>query len=850
MTPFDTETIGFHGPPVLIQYRVDSEIRLHDVFGTKVRETMRLIEALADREWLGFNVSFDSFHLNQIYNIFRFLDQDWYPELHIDEMVKHERYAAEHAICVKPRGVLDLMCYARRGPYQTTMDRDDVRVKRIPRVLARELCLLLDEMVPLKDLYFARNANPKRRWVIKECEDEHPDLVDIVLAFNPLGKLKALVGDALGIDVDFFDNEGLPEVEEYGYAPYNCPGGWATHAQTFIKHWRYNQKARKYAVNDIDYLDCLHHYFSAQADGKSENDCKIIGREKSYTNLLKGNDDDSILAAMIGAVRWRGFRLDLEAIKKLRTENQIIKANSKYNFNSPEVARKYLMQVLSESELAAVADEHGHLGTGKIVLEEIAKQTECEACECLGAGCSQCVDGLKPIKVEEECGKCKGVGCRLCNGGRVIVNKRTAAASRANEILDFRHASKEIELYDKLLFAGRFHVDLNVIGALSGRMSGGGGLNAQGINRKKATRKCFPLADEGYVLAGGDFAGFEVVIADAVYGDPELRKDLQTKRPCMKCMKKANLDDDSRIKNRETLWVPGDSEPVFTVPFTTADGCDECKGTGWESGKIHALFGQFLFKPLTYDDLLATKGLPGEQDKYGRSKNGVFALMYGGEDHTLVTRVGVSQETAAEAYAGWVNKYQVWGAARQKIFDAFCSMKQPNGIGTAVVWDPPAEYVATMFGFKRYFTLENSICEALFSIAEEPPKAWTKIKLRVMRRDKEQTACGALRSALYGAAFGIQAGNMRAAANHTIQGTGAETTKKLQVQLWKIQPPGCSEFLVIPFQVHDEIMCPYRTPEIGKMMSSIVKSFVTDMSKYIPLIEIDWGERLETWADK
>jgi len=848
LTPFDTETIGFHGPPVLIQYRVDSEIILHDVFGTPVRQTMRLIEALADRAWLGFNVSFDSFHLNQIYNILRYLDQDWYPELHIADMVKHERYAAEHAVCVKPRGVLDLMCYARRGPYQSTMDREDIRVKRIPRVLARELALLLDDMVPLKDLYFARNKNPKRRWMIKECDDEHPDLVDLVLEFNPVSKLKALVGDALGLDTMYFDNTDLPKVEEYGYAPYDCVGGWATHVQPFLKHWRYNLKARQYAMDDVEYLDRMHHYFSAQALGKTEADCRIIGNEKSCTTLLPGNDDDSILAAMIGAVRWRGFKINEEAIRKLRGKAQDVIAHSRANFNSPEVARKYLLQVMSESEIACVSDESGHFGTGKIILEEIAKQTQCEVCDCNGEGCAHCVDGLKPVLVEVLCEKCKGVGCRLCINGKVKVNAKTQAAGRAGEILDYRHAKKEIELYDKLLFARRFHVDLNVIGALSGRMSGGGGLNAQGINRKKETRKCFPLADEGYILGGGDFAGFEVVIADAVYNDPELRKDLQTKRPCMTCMKKAGLSDDSKIKNRETLWVPGEIEPKYEYAFTPCE-CDECKGTGWESGKIHALFGQFLFKPLTYDDLLATKGLPGEQDKYSRSKNGVFALLYGGEDHTLVTRVGVNKETAADAYASWVNKYQVWGAARKKIFDSFCSMKQPGGIGSCVIWDPPAEYVSTMFGFKRYFTLENSICEALFSIAEDPPKAWTKIRIKVTRRDKEQTACGALRSALYGAAFGIQAGNMRAAANHVIQGTGAETTKKLQVKLWEIQSIGVHEFLIVPFQVHDEIMAPHKK-EVAGTMSMIVESFVVDMRQHIPLIEIDWGQELTTWADK
>ena len=44
----------------------------------------------------------------------------------------------------------------------------------------------------------------------------------------------------------------------------------------------------------------------------------------------------------------------------------------------------------------------------------------------------------------------------------------------------------------------------------------------------------FPLFWDGMILCGGDFDSFEVTIADAVYNDPALRKDLTTKGPCSK----------------------------------------------------------------------------------------------------------------------------------------------------------------------------------------------------------------------------------------------------------------------------------------------------------------------------
>lgn len=853
--PVDTETIGFHGPIVLIQYRPepDAPIVLHDVFGTPIRETMKIIEWLHSQILLGFNNPFEAFHFNQLYNIFRFCDQDWYPQLHIDDMIKVERIAAEKAICLKPKSALDLMAHARKGPYQSTMDRDDIIIKRVPRQLAPDLCRILDDKVPLKDIYFARSSDPKRRWYMKECRDYHPDLVDVMLCFNPVSKLKALVADALGLTTAAYEESTqLPSPEEDGFAPFAKVGQahWGYYAEQYISHWRYDQKGRTYAANDVLYNEMMLHYFSAKELMLPEHVCRQMGLDRNAPKLLAHGDDDSILAHMIGAVRWAGFELDLHKIDKLKGIAESLITQSPANFNSPEVVKKYLQQVMSEYEVEAVKDDTGHFGTGKIILEEIAKQCESEVCDCMGSGCGRCTDGLVASLVKTECASCKGVGCKLCNTqGWLMLPVPTEGAKRAKEVIEYRRASKEVELYDKLLLAGRFHVSLKTIGALSGRMSGADGLNPQGINRKKEVRSCFPLADgDEYRLEGGDFDGFEMVIMDAVYNDTEMRKDLQTKRPCMKCMKKMGVSADKMAEYRKLLWVPGSDKPESDHAINLL--CDECGGTGWEDGKIHALFGQFLFAPLSYDEILLTKGLPGEQDKYSRSKNGVFAMAYGGEGHTLVTRVGVNAEIADAAYKGWCDRYPIWGAARRKIFDDFCSMRQPGGFGTRVVWNDPAEWVETKLGFRRYFTLENAIAKALFETAEDPPKEWSKLKLRITRRDKEQTLGGAARSALYGAAFAIQAGNMRAAANHTIQGTGAGLTKRLQVRIWGLQPVGAHKFMVKPFQVHDEIMCATHKSIPDDTITKIVDQFLVDMRSLVPLISLKWANNLKTWADK
>jgi len=789
----DTETCGLHGPTVLIQWAEDNgPINLHSVWTEPIKDTIELIEKFVASDICGFNLSFDWFHICQTYTtLIQFPDWNVYPEDHINQYAIYEEQA-RFGPCLKPQGALDLMLHARKGPYQSLMDRNDVRIKKVPTALARKLAIELDTRIPIKDVYFAKRVNRKRRWQVQDITDEagniDVDFKDVVLKFAPSSALKALAQDALGYkteEVKMFAEVEPPKESmpiELGYAPWALavgkPGDWkgawpdVGKISVHISHWGYNRLAREYASDDVKYTRELYEFF---------------GRPFI-------NDDDSVLACMVGAVRWRGFAIDLGAIEALK-QTALEKLNSvKFNFNSHDVCRRYMEQVLSETEKLVMRVD-GKITTKGPILEQIARWKESEVHDaCNGQGCHDCEDGL-------------------------IQKSDTPhpAAVRAQEILDARHAKKEIELYDKLLRAGRFHADLNVIGTRSSRMSGTGGLNAQGIRRAKETRSCFPLADRGLVLCGGDFAGFEVVLADAVYKDPVLREDLTTKRPCPKC-KGVGCDD------------------------------EDCKD-GQVDTKIHGLFGVFLFPGMTYDEILATKGLPGEQDKYVRSKNGVFAKLYGGEAYTLVNRVGITQTAADEADREWNKKYKVWGEERKKIFDMFCSMRQPGGIGTKVEWHEPADYIESLFGFRRYFTLENQICKALFELGENPPEEWQGLNIKVTRRDREQTACGAVRSALFAAAFAVQAANMRAAGNHVIQSSGAQITKMLQRKLWDLQPSGIYAWRIQPLNVHDEIMCPHHS-SIKMDIRNIVDLFIIEMRPHVPLIAIDWSDRLKNWAEK
>ena len=758
----DTETCGLHGVPVLLQYAVDDgEIILHNIWLTPIRETMDIIEDFCRGDVCGFNLAFDWFHLCKIYNMFRLMpDSSVSPVSHIKELADLEKKATLGP-CLKPRSACDLMLHARKGPYQSTMNRNNIKIKKVPTILAHKLAEKLDGLIPMKDIYFARKNDPKRRWQVVDIIDDFGDVnvefKDIVLRFAPSSALKALAVDALGADestiLKFVNVEPPGRPTELGYAPFDMEDGWSHWVEGHVYHWEFNEKAREYAELDVVYTRDLYKFFGSPDPG----------------------DVDSDLACMVAAVRWRGFALDIPQLEKLCAECKTAVAKLTFNVQSPAVCRKYMMQELSETEQAVMKID-GKITTGAVVLEEIAKWRDSSTCL-----------------------KCDGMGCEDCSyEGLVETGDQHPAALRAQEILDARSALKEIELFEKLLLAGRFHASFKVIGALSSRMAGADGLNAQGIKRAKHVRSCFTLADEGLELDGGDFDSFEIGIMDAAYGDPKMHEEL--------CSDK----------------------------------------------KIHAIWGaRYFFPHLSYEEIVAshdTAKTPWE-DFYVRSKGGVFAICYFGEAHTLITRVGLSEEVANAAYDGITKDYPHFTKKRNEIISRFSSMQQPGGIGSKVEWHDPEDFIASLTGFKRYFTLENQVCKALFDLAESPPKEWNDIKIKVMRRDRQQTASGAIRSALFAAAFALQAGNTRAAGNHKIQSTGAELTKELEHDIWSLQPIGISNWRVQPMQIHVEVMVALLATLRDAVRDKVV-AFTERRKEIIPLLGISWMQKLSSWAGK
>jgi hypothetical protein len=831
MITIDTETVGLNGQVILVQYAIDGgDIILYCPWTEPVSKTIALYEMFATHEGglLFFNAVFDWFMIYKQYCIFKLLaeiDENIIPEdfistdMGMNQFIDLEDKARDYPNCLKPVKVCDLLLHARKTLYQSTMDRKNITIKKVPTELAWVLAEELEKRVPFKDIYFARRKDKHQpKWQIQDrldiFGDVDPHWKNVIVRFKPSAALKALAVDALNIPEDEILKYGdiSPKLHpvEFGYAPYakaaikiklknkskeksrakwKYRGTWPDFIKRHITHWGYNEEARKYAKNDIVYTRALYKYFGRPAFG----------------------DDDSELACAVAVSRWRGFPVDLDGIRELkrRAEQKKVKLLPDGRIinlpTAPRAVKAYILEVCDPVERLAMTQED-LTSTKKVTLENLVKDED----GVWNIPCPECID-FTTGQLKENYGHCSH-----CKDKAFVPHQ---AKVRAQEVLDVRKAAKEIELYDKLLAAGRLHASFKIIGALSSRMSGADGLNPQGIKKTKEVKSRFLLAHIGFILCGGDFDAFEITIAEALYNDPELRKDLLT---CEKC-------NEQMIFNQKKVDY-------------LCKACSSNKGK-----KIHALFGVFVFPEMSYEQIKETDG--SANDIYTKCKSAVFAMLYGGTGYTLQTRLGVPIEVADEAVRKFARRYKGVGKVQERIKNMFESMRQPGGRGSKVEWHDPAEKIETMFGFPRFFTMENRVAKALYDLANRMPPGLKNLKLKVVRTDREQFASGAACSAIYSAAFTIQSHNKRAAGNHEIQGTGAQATKKVQRKIWEVQPSGVHPWLVTVLNIHDSIMGGIH-PDYVKQVEKIVHDTVEEIRKTIPLIKMPWESYLANWADK
>lgn len=512
MIPLDSETLGLCGPMVLLQFqRPGEEITLYEVWKEPVGRTLDLFEELMGEDLVMFNAAFDHFQMCKIATMWTLFAEQfgrdcvpntlWWSPRMLGEI---EKAARNVDLTLRPRGIYDLQLWAQRGPYQMCMERDPITIRRLPELVATQLCNYLNDNVKFDRILFAKKANPDGpQWSVVESTNRRkepiPGLYDVKCIFHPSVSLKTLVGHlglikgeaakfedvgapfsmmpvempfapyALAfenIEGDMNDDRGLTPwtmVKDFLVRKYNTKaildklalpfyGTWLHYGPEQIKFWSENERAREYASDDIVFTKRLW----------------------EHAGSPEFNDDDSVLATSVASARWKGFAIDNDGFKNLEAEN-VAKITPVPFFQKTAQCLQFLKEVMDPQEAATLGKQ-----TDKNFLEKLENKA----------------------------------------GGEL--------GHRARLIMDARRAKKELELIWKLLIADRMHASFRVVGALSSRMSGSDGLNPMGIKRDKYIREKFPLAFPGFTAVGGDFAAFEVVLYIAVSKDKKLESDVLT----------------------------------------------------------------------------------------------------------------------------------------------------------------------------------------------------------------------------------------------------------------------------------------------------------------------------------
>lgn len=564
----DTETIGFYGIPVTMQIAYkDDPAYIVNIWEQTSDYIINLINNVMSEGVIYFNACFDHFMLCKLYSICIQIPNTNLATLSSERVAKLE-LSGRFLGCLKPSKVIDLMLVAKKNNLQSLMEREDIRIRAVPGGIAEELADILIKSIPLDDIYFEKYKKKGVRWLVYPNRNVK-GYKDIVLKFRPSFGLKAICKH-LKISREgrkTFDDITPSEMpKEKGYMPW---GFWTELFEDHKKFWAENELARQYAKDDASDTRALWNAF-----GKPEF-----------------NDNDSVMACAVAATRLRGFAVNKEALGEVieQAKKEISTLGCPVNVQAPREVFSYIGEKCSPVEKNIMMDGNAIVTDGKL-LKKIARWKE-------GVLCTTC-EGIDPE-------------CKKCNGDGFIEGEEAhPAALRAGQVLKVRKHLKLIEILSKIHEAGRVHPDFSVIGALSGRMSGAGGVNYQGIPSKKHIRQCFTLAEEGEILCGGDFSGFEVTIACAKYNDTKLIEDTNG-------------------------------------PY-----------------KIHAFFGADLYnKPI--EEVMANEEL------YKKAKIGLFSLFYGAQPFSISTQTDVPLERAERAYKGFFKRYTEFSRVVKGLEDVY-----------------------------------------------------------------------------------------------------------------------------------------------------------------------------------
>lgn len=296
---FDTEGTGLVSPLVTVQYAVNrGPVKIHEIWKTPCRTTLKLLDRLATHKQgvRGFNLTHDWFHVQRTHNVLSLLDPDQPPTIAGWCAVEA---AAVNGPCVKPVTACDVFLHARKGPWQSLMNRDNIRIRNVPVALAQPLAEHLTKSIFLEPIYFSKREDGYE-WKVAVDED-NPDFPDVVLRFGASMGLKPLARHVTGEDCPDFPVEDSRMPEETLWDPLGSRD-WTRVMPYHIGFWHTNLRARKYAADDVRLTDIVWESIGSPPAG----------------------DVDSILACQVASARWHGYATDQKAVSQLLESSTIL----------------------------------------------------------------------------------------------------------------------------------------------------------------------------------------------------------------------------------------------------------------------------------------------------------------------------------------------------------------------------------------------------------------------------------------------------------------------------------------------------------------------------------------------
>lgn len=336
---FDTESIGFYGQTMLLQFTRGDDIILHHVFKHKVSETIEVIEEIVYSDVvIGFNLTHDFYHLTRLYNMCRMIENkipNRFDFAAIDKQYKSNPSLHKDDYCLKPIKSIDLLVVSRRTEFQELLRKDPIIISKLYKKggIPNEYELLNHLGIP--PIY-------QPRIVIKDNED--PEFSDLHIEIKPDRGLKALAKHVLKLDTTELKTF-MPKQprNEKSYDPHSL--AWMEHFTDYEMFWDIEQ-ALNYARNDVVFTHELYNYFD--------------------TKNIEESSRDSMLSALLGSAFFTGYHVDKDKCALLNKEDEEVLSKATYNFKSPKQVRENLLSCCNSPIEKAIL-----CSTGKKILEKV-----------------------------------------------------------------------------------------------------------------------------------------------------------------------------------------------------------------------------------------------------------------------------------------------------------------------------------------------------------------------------------------------------------------------------------------------------------------------------------------------